>query len=418
MLENIRLSFRGIWSHKMRSFLTMLGIIIGIAAIIAIVSTIQGTNDQIEKNLIGSGSNNVKVTLQKDGYDIDLSYDSVPAGITEVSDSTLDQIKDIDHVESASLYKSRQNYNDVYYLNTILSGGTVLGIDSGYFDTCGSTIMKGRGFSQNDYDKSKKVALIDEKAQKALFQGESAIGKTIEIKGEPFSVVGIVTEKDSYELVINSIEDYYTYSNDSSAGNIFVPESVWPVIYRYDEPQNLILKTDSADNMAAAGKAAQDILNSSMASSDGSTEYKAQDLLEQAKQIQQLSQSTNMMLIWIAGISLLVGGIGVMNIMLVSVTERTSEIGLKKAIGAGKGAILGQFLTEAVVLTSIGGLVGVIVGVILSKVISALNGTPTSINPAAAVLAVLFSMAIGIIFGILPSHKAANLNPIDALRHE
>lgn len=418
MLENIRLSFRGIWSHKMRSFLTMLGIIIGIAAIIAIVSTIQGTNDQIEKNLIGSGSNNVKVTLQKDGYDIDLSYDSVPAGITEVSDSTLDQIKDIDHVESASLYKSRQNYNDVYYLNTILSGGMVLGIDSGYFDTCGYTIMKGRGFSQNDYDKSKKVALIDEKAQKALFQGESAIGKTIEIKGEPFSVVGIVTEKDSYELVINSIEDYYTYSNDSSAGNIFVPESVWPVIYRYDEPQNLILKTDSADNMAAAGKAAQDILNSSMASSDGSTEYKAQDLLEQAKQIQQLSQSTNMMLIWIAGISLLVGGIGVMNIMLVSVTERTSEIGLKKAIGAGKGAILGQFLTEAVVLTSIGGLVGVIVGVILSKVISALNGTPTSINPAAAVLAVLFSMAIGIIFGILPSHKAANLNPIDALRHE
>lgn len=418
MLENIRLSFRGIWSHKMRSFLTMLGIIIGIAAIIAIVSTIQGTNDQIEKNLIGSGSNNVKVTLQKDGYDIDLSYDSVPAGITEVSDSTLDQIKDIDHVESASLYKSRQNYNDVYYLNTILSGGTVLGIDSGYFDTCGYAIMKGRGFSQNDYDKSKKVALIDEKAQKALFQGESAIGKTIEIKGEPFSVVGIVTEKDSYELVINSIEDYYTYSNDSSAGNIFVPESVWPVIYRYDEPQNLILKTDSADNMAAAGKAAQDILNSSMDSSDGSTEYKAQDLLEQAKQIQQLSQSTNMMLIWIAGISLLVGGIGVMNIMLVSVTERTSEIGLKKAIGAGKGAILGQFLTEAVVLTSIGGLVGVIVGVILSKVISALNGTPTSINPAAAVLAVLFSMAIGIIFGILPSHKAANLNPIDALRHE
>ena len=328
MLENIRLSFRGIWSHKMRSFLTMLGIIIGIAAIIAIVSTIQGTNDQIEKNLIGSGSNNVKVTLQKDGYDIDLSYDSIPAGITEVSDSTLDQIKDIDHVESASLYKSRQNYNDVYYLNTILSGGTVLGIDSGYFDTCGYTIMKGRGFSQNDYDKSKKVALIDEKAQKALFQGESAIGKTIEIKGEPFSVVGIVTEKDSYELVINSIEDYYTYSNDSSAGNIFVPESVWPVIYRYDEPQNLILKTDSADNMAAAGKAAQDILNSSMASSDGSTEYKAQDLLEQAKQIQQLSQSTNMMLIWIAGISLLVGGIGVMNIMLVSVTERTSEIDL------------------------------------------------------------------------------------------
>ena len=145
----------------------------------------------------------------------------------------------------------------------------------------------------------------------------------------------------------------------------------------------------------------------------------------QATSMRQTIQMANLMAIGIelvialiAGISLLVGGIGVMNIMLVSVTERTSEIGLKKAIGAGKGAILGQFLTEAVVLTSLGGLVGVLVGVILSKVISMLNGTPTAISPAAAILAVLFSMAIGIIFGMLPSYKAANLNPIDALRHE
>ena len=108
MLENIRLSFRGIWSHKMRSFLTMLGIIIGIAAIIAIVSTIQGTNEQIEKNLIGSGSNNVKVTLQKDGYDMDLSYETAPAGVTEVSAATLARIKELDHVKNAALYRTRQ----------------------------------------------------------------------------------------------------------------------------------------------------------------------------------------------------------------------------------------------------------------------------------------------------------------------
>ena len=211
----------------------------------------------------------------------------------------------------------------------------------------------------------------------------------------------------------------YMYAYDDSQGNVFVPSGTWPVIFGYDEPQNLLLKADSTDTMATVGKAAEEILNSNLNVTDGSdVTYKAQDLQEQAKQIQQLSQSTNMMLIWIAGISLLVGGIGVMNIMLVSVTERTSEIGLKKAIGAGKGAILGQFLTEAVVLTSLGGLVGVLVGVILSKVISMLNGTPTAISPAAAILAVLFSMAIGIIFGLLPSYKAANLNPIDALRHE
>ncbi len=419
MLENIRLSFRGIWSHKMRSFLTMLGIIIGIAAIIAIVSTIQGTNDQIEKNLIGSGSNNVKVSLQKDGYDMDLSYDSVPAGLTEVSQSTLDAIKDLDHVEAASLYRTRQDYGSVYYQNTALSGGNVTGIDKDYLSTCNYMIMKGRGFSDSDFSKNKRVALVDENVESSLFSGESAVGKTIEIKGYPYTVVGVVTEKDAYDLVINSIDDYYMYAYSDSSGNVFVPDGTWPVIYGYDEPQNLIIKADSTDTMAAAGKATEEELNAHINITDGSdVQYKAEDLQEQAKQIQQLSQSTNMMLIWIAGISLLVGGIGVMNIMLVSVTERTSEIGLKKAIGAGKSAILGQFLTEAVVLTSLGGLVGVIVGVILSKVISMLNGTPTAINPAAAILAVLFSMAIGIIFGMLPSYKAANLNPIDALRHE
>ena len=339
--------------------------------------------------------------------------------MTEVSAATLDSIKELDHVQNAALYRTRQAYNAVYYLNTALSGGNITGVDDGYFDTASYVVMKGRGFSKNDYANARRVALIDESVESSLFSGESALGKTVEIQGYPFTVVGVVTEKDSYDLVINSMDDYYMYAHDDSQGNVFVPSGTWPVIFGYDEPQNLLLKADSTDTMATVGKAAEEILNSNLNVTDGSdVTYKAQDLQEQAKQIQQLSQSTNMMLIWIAGISLLVGGIGVMNIMLVSVTERTSEIGLKKAIGAGKGAILGQFLTEAVVLTSLGGLVGVLVGVILSKVISMLNGTPTAISPAAAILAVLFSMAIGIIFGMLPSYKAANLNPIDALRHE
>ena len=170
--------------------------------------------------------------------------------------------------------------------------------------------------------------------------------------------------------------------------------------------------------MTNAGKKSADILNGYLAASDDTIKYKSEDLLEQAKQIQQLSQSTNTMLIWIAGISLLVGGIGVMNIMLVSVTERTSEIGLKKAIGARKSVILGQFLTEAAVLTSLGGLIGVLVGIILAEIISKLSTTPVAISAPAAVGGVVFSMIIGIIFGLLPSYKAANLDPIEALRHE
>ena len=141
-------------------------------------------------------------------------------------------------------------------------------------------------------------------------------------------------------------------------------------------------------------------------------------MMEKARNKQELANSTNSLLIWIASIALLVGGIGVMNIMLVSVTERTNEIGLKKALGARDNRILAQFLTEAVVLTSLGGVVGVISGIILAEVISRAAGTPVAISIPAIILSVLFSMAIGVIFGFLPSVQAANLNPIDALRRE
>ena len=146
--------------------------------------------------------------------------------------------------------------------------------------------------------------------------------------------------------------------------------------------------------------------------------YKAEDVLETARKQQELNASTNSLLVWVASIALLVGGIGVMNIMLVSVTERTSEIGLKKALGARKRNILLQFLTESAVLTSIGGILGVIGGIVLAQVISRMSGAPVSISIPTIILGVAFSMLIGIIFGLLPSMQAANMNPIEALRRE
>ncbi len=417
MFENIRLSFQGIWSHKMRSFLTMLGIIIGIAAIIAIVSTIKGTNKQIEQNLIGSGSNTVDIQIYQGDWTYEFSWNPIPDGIPVISDSVFQQIKDLEEVESASLYLKRQDYDGIYYLNTSLSGGSVMGIDQSYMSTCNYIIQRGRGFSADDYSKFHKVAILDKDSSAALFQGEDPVGKTIEIKQEPYEVIGVVEKSSVFEPVINSMEDYYTYYQDSS-GKVFIPDTTWPIVYQYDEPQQLVVKASSTEAMTGAGKKSADILNSYLSVSDETIKYKSQDLLEQAKEIQQLSQSTNTMLIWIAGISLIVGGIGVMNIMLVSVTERTSEIGLKKAIGARKSVILSQFLTEAAVLTSLGGLLGVIVGIILAEAISRLSEMPVAISAPAAVVAVLFSMIIGIVFGLLPSYKAANLDPIEALRHE
>jgi macrolide export ATP-binding/permease protein macB len=292
-----------------------------------------------------------------------------------------------------------------------------MGVDANYLDTCSYTIKEGRGFDSNDYAKYRKVAILDRDSASSLFQGADAIGKTIEIQGEPYIVVGIADKKDGFEPVINSMDDYYTYMQDSS-GRVFIPSATWPIVFQYDEPQSVVLKATDTDSMASAGQAVADILNANLNVSDSTIQYKGQDLLKQAQDIQELSQSTNRMLIWIAGISLLVGGIGVMNIMLVSVTERTQEIGLKKAIGAKKSHILGQFLTEAAVLTSLGGIIGVIAGIVLAEVISKVSEMPVVISVPAAIIAVGFSMGIGIIFGLLPSYKAANLKPIDALRRE
>ena len=415
MLENIRLSFRGIFSHKLRSILTMLGIIIGIAAIIAIVSTIQGTNQQIQKNLIGSGVNNVNVLMMQGDWEYDYSS-GVPEGLKVLTEDQLTRLKEIPNAESVSLFRKRTDYDGVYHVNNSLSGGYMYGVTSNYFQTAGLGISQGRGFSESDIKGFRKVCILDTNSKDSLFPNGSAVGQTIEIRGEPFVVIGIAEEKEIFELSITTMEEYYTYYQET-AGRVFIPESVWPLIYQYDEPENVLIRAASTNDMTTVGKAAETILNENI-KSDSDYKYKAQDLLQQAREIQQLSQSTNRMLIWIAAISLLVGGIGVMNIMLVSVTERTSEIGLKKAIGAPKRAIMGQFLTEAVVLTSIGGLLGVITGVILAEFISQFNGTPVAINWFASILAVVFSMAIGIIFGILPSRKAANLDPIEALRHE
>lgn len=421
MLENIRLSFQGIWSHKLRSFLTMLGIIIGIAAIIAIVSTIEGTNELIKQNMMGNNRHTVKVQLSQDDYTYEISnWQSSPEGVPIFDEQYREEILQIPNVLRAAFYQVRSEMDSViFYKAQSLSSCQVFGIDTHYFGTAGYQMLKGRSILEEDNQKKRQVAVIDESVERTLFPDVDCVGKTIEICGEPFTVVGVCTEVSQSELVINSEEEYWTYhQNESAGGRIFLPKKIWGTIYRFDEAQNLILQASGADEMAAAGKAAADILNRDMNVSDSGISYRSEDLMAQAKQIQDLQNSTNSMLIWVACISLLVGGIGVMNIMLVSVTERTREIGLKKAIGARKGRILGQFLTEAAILTSMGGILGVAAGIGLAEVISKMTSTPVAINAASVVVSVGFSTLIGVIFGLLPSISAANLNPIEALRHE
>ena len=425
MLENIRLAFAGIWSHKMRSFLTMLGIIIGIASIISIVSTIRGTNEQIKQNLIGAGNNNVDVRLFQGEYEYD-TYQGIPDGISILTDELKNQIMELDGVKNATFYNRRSWVDGIMYKEISLDSGSMYGIDRNFLQTKGYVVKTGRGFVEDDYTQRRKVALLDDTAAQTLFADKNPVGCTLEIQGEPFIVVGSVCKSDAFEPVINSMEDYYTY-NQNTNGMVMIPQAAWPILFNFDEPVDVSVMAESTDEMSSIGKKVEDIMNQLVVSKGNSAEgegesnsisYRAADLLKTVKNLQKVSENTNKQLLWIASISLLVGGIGVMNIMLVSVTERTSEIGLKKALGARKKKILWQFLTEAAVLTSIGGILGVIAGIILSQVIAKMSQTPVAISFSASILAVVFSMAIGIIFGLLPSVKAANLNPIDALRHE
>ncbi len=417
MLENLRFAFQGIWAHKMRSFLTMLGVIIGIASIIAIVSTIKGTNEQIMENLIGAGNNNVTVTLRQ-GEDEYWMGMGAPAGVYPVTEDQIREIRSFEDVADASFYHYRSWVDGLSSSSASLSGGSLYGVDTHYLSTTGYQIYSGRGFTEKDYTNYRKTAVLDETAAEALFPEGDAIGNTLEIQGEPFIVVGLIRKAEEFKPVINSFEDYQTYYQDSASGTVLIPDADWSMLYQFDEPHSCVARAASTEAISNVGKEIAAVMNNSVSGASDEMKYKAEDLLEKAKNQQELSASTNNLLIWIASIALLVGGIGVMNIMLVSVTERTGEIGLKKALGARKRTILVQFLTESAMLTSFGGILGVIAGIILAEVISHMSGTPAAISIPSIILGVGFSLVIGIVFGLLPSVKAANLNPIDALRRE
>ena len=418
MLENIRLSFQGVWSHKMRSLLTMLGIIIGIASIISIVSTIQGTNKQLEESLLGAGNNvvNVKLYQGDSEYSFD-EYSLPPKGIPVFTEELRQEMLNVPGVENLSFYNSRSVYDGIHYRDTSMSA-MVIGVDEHYFKTNSFIIRTGRDFVEEDFTKFRKVAILDQDAANSLFREEQPLGKTVELKGEPYTVIGIVKPANEENLVFQSEEEYNEYMQESN-GKFYIPGTGWGISFSYDEPQNIVIKAQTVRDMATVGSKIRNIVNGYLTTGkDSDFRYRSDDLIEQIKDKQRLNTAANQQLIWIAGISLLVGGIGVMNIMLVTVTERTAEIGLKKAIGAKKRKIMAQFLTEAAALTSTGGFIGVAAGYGMSRIIAQMTDSPTAFSIPAAAIAVLFSMAIGVAFGLLPSLKAANLNPIEALRHE
>lgn len=422
MLENIRLSLKGIWSHKMRSVLTMLGIIIGISSIIMIVSIIQATSTMLTESLIGGGKNSISVSLYSvsDTYTpYNSLYEGKIEGIADIPDESIEEIEMIDGVVDVSPVYGKQYGISVFY-NGAETDAETYGVEKDFFSVSELSLKSGRLFTEKDYEKKNNVIVISYSVATELFGSQDPIGKTVNIGSDMFVIVGVLNDTTDYD----SVDSYMDYTNiiySSMGGKIYVPSTAWPLVAGYDDNQNVVIRLENVEESVTVGNQAAEILNSNLNSDN--YKYQSTSMAEDSEVLNTITTAISILLVGIASISLLVGGIGVMNIMLVSVTERTREIGLKKALGAKRRVILAQFLTEAIVLTSLGGLIGVIIGIGLSYlagfIISMFGISMTiTISIPAIIVSVVFSMCVGIIFGLVPSLKAAKLDPIDALRYE
>lgn len=403
----IKEAMNSITSNKVRSFLTMLGIFIGVGAVIAMMSVGQGAQHSITNSLSALGTQTLYLSPGNFTENVrnakDLTNDDVAAL------SRLDCVDIAAPVVSQSYTLSQSNGNTV--------NATVTGVVPGYLKVGNYSISQGSFITQENLDGKEMVAVIGTEINKSLFGSSnySSVGETIRIMGQPYRVIGILEEKGSSSLGISQDRNVFIplttaqsrlmtrQKNSVSQVTILVKSS-----YTLEEAQNEI---------EALMQDRHDIFEGNP---NDFTVMNVQEILDAVGDIM---GTFTLFLGGVAAISLLVGGIGIMNIMLVTVTERTREIGLRKALGAKKGDILAQFLVESSVLSLVGGILGIIFGLLLAfgiARIAAIAGTELDImiNPGIVLGATLFSIAVGLFFGVYPANKAANLEPVIALRSE
>lgn len=389
--ESFKMSWENIVQNKMRSFLTILGIIIGVTAIIALITVVQAVIDNVNEQFDSVGANTLVVSAQGT---------PLKQGLT---DKELSEIREIEGV--IGIAPSLNAEIELYRNGTVYEEIIVEGKNETFFQRNSSLIKQGRGLNVLDVENKSRVCVISGDLQKDMFFGENAIGQKINIKGIEYTIVGVLDGGDQSVMTLMAGKTTGVYIPYKNLMNLTGQNRVYSLE---------IYMNDQAEDTSYISDAVEQYLNTIFNNKDNSFTLIVMDsLLDMMKSMQGMLTTA---LTAIASIALLVGGIGIMNMMLVSVTERTVEIGLRKALGAEPKLIQIQFLTEAIMLSLLGGVIGVIVGLGISFACGAVMSIPITISWGAIWLGVGFSAAVGVVFGFTPAKKASELNPIDALR--
>lgn len=398
IMENIKLALSSIRANKMRSFLTMLGIIIGISSVITIASLGETSKAVIAKEFEAFGKNRVVIYMP---------YSE------EIRDSDYFTMEDIDKVKAK--YKE-----DIVYLapstyeNTEAISGrkkakvSTQGVANGYEKMVNMNLIKGRFITEADIKSRRYVSVVDKAMADKIFPGENAVGKTIRIsvEGQPADakIVGVYEKKKS---IFDGM-----MSSDSTT--MYMPYSIFSSQLMY--MGSIDMKIIESKSSIEVGDSIANFLAKMKKREPGF--YIVNTTQGEQSSIDQVLNTLSLAIGAIAAISLLVGGIGIMNIMLVSVTERTKEIGIRKSLGARRKDILLQFLVESMIVSATGGIIGTTLGIVFASIVSLVLSVPPVVSPGIVIIAVVFSAVVGMFFGIYPANRAAKLDPIDALRYE